>query len=123
MSKSGTSAATRTGCCDASNARIGPTPLLPLTHAFQKGPLPTPLGATTPSPVITTLRIGFAPRGPDGPFVSPTTPHPAGPTCPNRTGHPRRAGSASHAPPYRPPRFHPYPSRPIFRILLLSSNR
>ena len=62
-SKSGTSAAIRTGCPDASKLRMGPTPLRPLTQADQKGALPTPLGATTPSPVTTTLRMAaFASR-------------------------------------------------------------
>src|SRR5262245_39377441 len=56
-SKSGTSAAIRTGCPDASKLRMGPTPLRPLMQADQKGVLPTPLGATTPSPVTTTLRM------------------------------------------------------------------
>ena len=60
-SSSGTSAAILTGCLEASKLRIGPTPLWPLRQAFQKASLPIPLGATTPSPVTTTLRIdGFS---------------------------------------------------------------
>src|SRR3954465_1509314 len=80
MSKSGTSAATRTGCWDASNVRIGPTPLRPLTHAFQNASLPTPLGATTPSPVITTLRMAFAPPEHAGRPAAPALPEPEGDT-------------------------------------------
>ncbi len=57
MSKSGTSPATCTGSDDVSKLRIGPTPLLPLTQADQNASLPTPLGATTPTPVTTTLRM------------------------------------------------------------------
>src|SRR5262245_23388178 len=57
MSSGGTSAAIRTGCAEASNVEIGRTPLLPLTQADQKASLPMPLGATTPRPVTTTLRI------------------------------------------------------------------
>src|SRR6516165_5797085 len=56
-SKSLTSAAILTGCAVASKLRIGPTPLLPFKHADQKWSLPTPLGATMPRPVTTTLRI------------------------------------------------------------------
>src|SRR5437762_2305202 len=56
-SKSLTSAAILTGCLVASNVRMGPTPLLPLRHADQKSYLPTPFGATTPMPLMTTLRI------------------------------------------------------------------
>ena len=57
MSYSATSPATRTGSEDVSKQRIGPTPLLPLTQADQNASLPTPLGATTPTPVTTTLRM------------------------------------------------------------------
>src|SRR4051812_48811390 len=57
MSKSGTSAAMPTGWEEASNVRIGPTPLRPSTQADQKASLPRPLGATTPNPVTTTLRM------------------------------------------------------------------
>src|SRR3954451_18531752 len=63
MSKSGTSAAILTGCADASKVRMGPTPLRPRTHADQKSSLPTPLGATTPNPVTTTLRMALLRRG------------------------------------------------------------
>src|ERR1051325_4929009 len=55
-----TSAAILTGCSDASKLRIGPTPLTPLRHADQNAALPMPLGATTPSPVTTTLRIRYS---------------------------------------------------------------
>src|SRR3954465_15806522 len=78
MSKSGTSAATRTGCWDASNVRIGPTPLRPLTHAFQNASLPKPLGATTPSPVTTTLRMAIAPPEHAGRPAAPALPEPEG---------------------------------------------
>src|SRR5262245_49022360 len=57
-SKSGTSAAILTGWLEASKLRIGPTPLRPFLHADQNASLPVPLGATTPRPVTTTLRIG-----------------------------------------------------------------
>src|ERR1019366_7295156 len=56
-SKLFTSAAILTGCADASKLRIGPTPLMPFKQADQKASLPIPLGATTPRPVMTTLRI------------------------------------------------------------------
>src|ERR1019366_9557833 len=56
-SKLCTSAAILTGCAVASKERIGPTPLLPFKQADQKASRPIPLGATTPMPVITTLRI------------------------------------------------------------------
>src|SRR5262249_15258465 len=57
MSNSATSPATCTGSDDVSKLRIGPTPLRPLTQADQNASLPTPLGATTPTPVTTTLRM------------------------------------------------------------------
>ena len=66
-SKSCTSPATRIGWLDASNERIGPTPLCPSTHACQKASLPTPLGATTPTPVITTLRMTIPRSAAPGP--------------------------------------------------------
>src|SRR5579884_2341042 len=46
---------------------MGPTPLRPATQADQKASLPTPLGATTPSPVTTTLRMDTLRRGHDEP--------------------------------------------------------
>src|SRR3954466_1979628 len=60
-SKSGTSAATRTGWLEASKLRMGPTPLVPATQADQNASLPMPLGLTTPRPVTTTLRIDTPP--------------------------------------------------------------
>src|SRR6266849_1636613 len=58
-SKSATSAAIFTGWPEASKERMGPTPLLPFRQAFQNASLPTPLGATTPRPVTTTLRMAM----------------------------------------------------------------
>src|SRR5262249_46593759 len=46
-------------CSDASKLEIGLMPLLPSTHASQKASLPMPFGATTPKPVMTTLRMVF----------------------------------------------------------------
>ncbi len=64
-SKSCTSAAILTGCPVASKLRMGPTPLVPFKQADQKASLPTPLGATTPRPVMTTLRIPAIPHRKD----------------------------------------------------------
>src|SRR5207249_876021 len=47
-----------------SNERIGPMPLWPSTHACQNASLPTPLGATTPKPLTTTLRMTSPDRPP-----------------------------------------------------------
>src|SRR5437660_54226 len=46
---------------------MGPTPLWPLQHADQNASLPTPLGATTPIPVTTTLRMIVLPPKPNAP--------------------------------------------------------
>ena len=43
---------------------IARTPLRPLTHASQNASLPTPFGATTPSPVTTTRRMDSEPPSP-----------------------------------------------------------
>jgi hypothetical protein len=42
---------------DASKERMGPMPLWPSTHPSQKASFPTPFGATTPTPEMTTLRM------------------------------------------------------------------
>ncbi len=68
-SNSGTSPATRTGCSEASKQRMGPMPLRPSTHADQKASLPMPFGATTPTPVTTTLRMASLRGG--APVASP----------------------------------------------------
>src|SRR5215208_7158952 len=54
-SKSLTSAATRTGNSDASNARMKSTPLRPASAASQDDATSFPIGVTAPSPVTTTL--------------------------------------------------------------------
>src|SRR5262245_41179336 len=58
-----------TGCREASKLVMGPTPLVPFTHARQKASLPTPLGATTRSPVTTTLRMTVSPHAVAAPGV------------------------------------------------------
>ena len=57
MSKSRHLAGDMHRLAEASKQRMGPTPLRPLTHAYQNASLPMPLGATTPTPVTQTLRM------------------------------------------------------------------
>ncbi len=54
-----TSAAMRVGKSDASNFVMGPTPDFPASAASHVGATPTPSGETAPSPVTTTLRMGY----------------------------------------------------------------
>src|SRR6476620_6355039 len=71
-SKSLTSPAIWTGKFEASKLRIGPTPLAPSRQADQKASLPTPFGATTPTPVTTTLRMALgSPVGAATPDAGP----------------------------------------------------
>src|SRR6185369_4198887 len=55
--KSFTSAAMRVGSSDASKRVIGPTPLTPFSTLSHTWDAPMPMGDTTPSPVMTTLRF------------------------------------------------------------------